>query len=220
MNSSPIRYQSKVLALESCSSSCYRLFVDRCDMPFQAGHEIMVHGAEPFEDRQYSVASGTDENHLEIFFRLIPDGVLTPKLAQLTAGDPIEFTGPFGSFLIRDPAKPLVFIATGTGIAPAMSFLSSDPALDIEIFHGVRLAEDLVSLDGLAKEKYHACISQEMNSEHYQGRVTQKLNEIELNRGADYYLCGANEMILEVHRSLKERGVPEEHIYSEAYYFW
>jgi len=220
MENLPVKYSSKVVALNQLSASMYELVLERSAMPFIAGHEIMIHGESPHHDRQYSIASSEDEDQLKVLFRLIPEGELTPQLVTLRAGDPLTFTGPFGSFILRDKQAHNVFIATGTGIAPALSFIKTHPSLNLSVYHGVRVVEDLISRELFSPEQYQACVSKEAAADLFAGRVTQKLAEDQLDPEAHYYLCGANEMILEVHALLKSKGIPDSQLFSEAYYFW
>lgn len=93
-------------------------------------------------DRPYSIACGEQDEALLILYRVIPEGKLTPHLITLKPGDPLECTGPFGSFVLHDPARPLVFIATGTGIAPCRGFIKTYPQLNLTVIHGVRAARN------------------------------------------------------------------------------
>jgi len=220
MSANPIRYESKVIALNALSDRGYELVLDRAGMSFQAGKEIMLHGAEPTDDRQYSIASGEQDEHLHLLFRLIPDGALTPQLVGWKPGDACAFTGPFGSFLLRDFLAPIVFVATGTGIAPAVSFAKTYEGLEMTVLHGVREEADLMGRALFENGAYHPCVTQQDDTVFFKGRVTAKLKDMELPDDAHYYLCGANDMILEVRGLLKGRGVADDCIFSEAYYFW
>ena len=217
----PERYTSRVVSnLPVCETS-YEIVIERAGLNFEAGHEIMIHGDTPDEDRQYSIASGIAEEHLHILYRVIPDGLMTPKLKQKQAGDAIEFTGAIGSFLIRDFLAPMVFVATGTGIAPAAWFVRSHQGLNLTLLHGVRDVQDLFYRDQFPPETYHACISGEVeDTEHFKGRVTHFLADQVYPDDTHYYLCGSNDMILETRRMLKDRNVPDNQIFTEAYYFW
>src|SRR5271154_2792381 len=68
--------------------------------------------------RPYSIASLPDDNRLELCLNLVHQGVFTPHLFAMQPGDSVEMSSPLGFFVVRAPAKDVLFIATGTGIAP------------------------------------------------------------------------------------------------------
>jgi len=84
--------------------------------------------------RPYTIASSPSEMlHLEFYINLVSQGKLTPSLWQaeviegLLSGNPATraaISGPRGRFVI-DPAdeRDLVFVASGTGLAPFISML-------------------------------------------------------------------------------------------------
>jgi len=77
--------------------------------------------------RAYSIASSSlASEFLEFYIVEVPSGVLTPRLFALKVGDPLwvgpKFTGLFTLDQVA-PERNLVFIATGTGLAPYMSML-------------------------------------------------------------------------------------------------
>lgn len=221
MTQPPVRRSAAIIdRIEHCPGSIELRF-ERHGVAFKAGEEIQVHGEDHTQDRVYSLLHGENDPFLSILFRVVPDGLMSPRLAALKTGDILHFTGPFGSFVLRDPARPAWFIATGTGIAPCLSFLRSHPSLDLTVLHGARLASELYERDLLQAScrAYHPCVSRETGTD-FHGRVTDLLPTLTLNDRADYYLCGANAMITDVRKQLLSRGIPDSSIFTEAYYFW
>lgn len=210
-----------MISNEPVSPTARLLVFERKGLEFEPGREIMIHGQDVTQDRQYSIASGIGDAYLEVLYRIIPEGVLTPQLAKLVAGDSLEFTGPFGSFLLRDPAANNVFIATGTGIAPALCFAKSHPDLPLTIYHGVRDATDSLDANAVPACTVHNCVSgTNVPDGSFAGRVTALLPTHTFPTNTHYYLCGSNDMIIEVRKQLKQRGVADDRIFSEAYFFW
>ena len=205
--------ESRVLA-----PSAYHLIVRRNEFVFQAGMVVTIHGSDPLENRDYTICSGMNDHDLHILYRYIPTGRLTSKLVQLKVGDSVEMSGPFGQFVVRDPTRPSVFIATGTGIAPCRSYVRSHPSLPLTILHGARRSHDLFFANDFRDKNYFPCVSQEF-FKGFQGRVTDRLSLMNFDTDTHYYLCGAYEMIYDVSTLLKERGVPPSHIFTEAYYY-
>lgn len=108
--------------------------------------------------RSYSIASGPHESEAyELCIAFVEQGKLTPKLHGLHAGARIWHDAvPKGHFtmeLVPD-GLDLVFVATGTGIAPFVSMLRTYRSLPLRfrhfvIVHGAREASDLAYHDEL-----------------------------------------------------------------------
>ncbi|HOX25146.1 MAG TPA: ferredoxin--NADP reductase [Candidatus Krumholzibacteria bacterium] len=111
--------------------------------------------------RAYSIASSSLQGrYFEFFVALVRTGALTPRLFALEQGDRV-FLGRriVGMFTLGDvpPGKDVVFVATGTGLAPYLSMLRSRYAFDAGqrtvVVHGSRVSYDLgyrSELEGLA----------------------------------------------------------------------
>ena len=79
--------------------------------------------------RAYSIASHREENHLfEFYISQVKTGQLTPRLFALEQGSRLYVgTRIVGMFKLSDTPEDvdIVMVATGTGVAPYMSFLRS-----------------------------------------------------------------------------------------------
>jgi ferredoxin--NADP+ reductase len=101
--------------------------------------------------RAYSIVSSPHEKGpLEFYLVLIEDGSATTRLFALYPGDRLWMSPKItGTFLLSKAPEDvnLVFVATGTGIAPFVSMLRSDLRADtkrrIALFHGVRESRHL-----------------------------------------------------------------------------
>ena len=71
------------------------------------------------ESRFYTVSSPDVAETFEITVEIDPDGDLGPHLAEISAGDTVELSGPFGSSYYEDESRVLV-IAGGPGVGPAV----------------------------------------------------------------------------------------------------
>jgi ferredoxin--NADP+ reductase/benzoate/toluate 1,2-dioxygenase reductase subunit len=213
----PVRtVETTVLASRALSETGFALTLDRHDIHFRAGMLLTIHSPDPTEDRDYTIASGEQDPHLQILYRYIPTGRLTSRLVQLQPGHPVRLSAPYGRFTLQDPHRPIVFVATGTGIAPARSYLRSHPTLDLTILHGARNPEDLFYATEFAHCQYHPCLSRHPDSPQH---VTTLLESLPLPPDAHFYLCGAYEMIFDATQILTSRGIPPTHIFTEAYYY-
>ncbi len=109
--------------------------------------------------RSYSIASSPLEREAyELCIALVQEGQLTPRLHGLEVGDRLwHDASPKGAFTLeRVPrGRDLVFVATGTGIAPFVSMLRAcgrDPGRfrRLAVVHGARERSDLAYHDELA----------------------------------------------------------------------
>lgn len=207
-----------MLENRSLSETGYELVLERGDLAFRAGELVSLYGAGRLDCRDYTIASGEGDSTLRVLYRLVPEGVLTPQLRALNPGDSIDLSGPYGTFVLREIDRPVVFIATGTGIAPAVAYARTFPKLDLTIVHGSSREEDLFYREAFSGYSYYPCVSS-VPVEGFCGRVTRRLERLELDENAHYYLCGANEMIYEVQDLLADRQVPAAHVFTEPYYY-
>jgi ferredoxin--NADP+ reductase len=106
---------------------------------------------DAFLRRAYSIASSSrDRQFLEFYLVEVPSGALTPRLFALKAGDRL-WLGPkvTGLFTLDQvpPDQNVIFIATGTGLAPYMSMLrthlEAGETRRYGIIHGARSSRDL-----------------------------------------------------------------------------
>jgi len=75
--------------------------------------------------RAYSVASSPAEDDIEICVRRVPGGKLSPRLCDdLAVGEAVTVRGPYGELVLQDRSpRDMIFLATGTGVAPFKSMI-------------------------------------------------------------------------------------------------
>jgi len=184
--------------------------------------------------RAYSVASAPSEtNRFELCLNRVEPGHLSPRLFEMKPGDRMEMRQPLGLFVMRQPPRDSIFIATGTGIAPFRSILqahlnaSSPP---FTLLFGVRYESHLLyrsEFEELAQRypqfRFWPTLTRpEAGWNGRQGRVQAHLAEaigaIGERRGeVDFYLCGLKEMVDEVRGILKSQGYERKQIFYEKY---
>lgn len=208
-----------VVKLNRLCDDGYELILERGGIALKPGQLINIHGRNRLEDRSYTVCSGCRDAYLSVLFKIVPDGILTPQLVDLKPGDSVCISGPYGEFTVRDISRPLIFIATGTGVAPCRAYFRSHDHLDMTLIHGVRYEKDLYYRDELRALSYDPCLSREKVDGLFHGRVTDFVDKQEYPENSHYYLCGANEMIYEIQELLEKRGIEPDRIFTEAYYY-
>ena len=211
------RYSSRVVSSRQISPTAWELTFERCGLSLHAGQLVRLHDRAGLHHRSYTVASGEHDEHLQILYRHIPDGHLTPELVKLSPGDPLEVSGPFGEFVLRDRSRPLVFVATGTGLAPCLAYTRTYRDLNLTLLHGVRTVSDLFYREWFDGPRYHPCVSRE-NGAGFHGRVTALLPTLTFAPDTHFYLCGANAMIFEAQSLLESLGFTSDAVFNEAYY--
>lgn len=100
--------------------------------------------------RAYSIVSAPDQDFLEYYGVIVPDGLFTTKLKAIRPGDPIWIDRMRFGFMTANrfaDGEDLWMLATGTGLGPFISMLR-DPAVwksfrTLVLVHGVRHASEL-----------------------------------------------------------------------------
>jgi len=151
-------------------------------------------------------------------------------LFHLLVGDKTHFKGPAGHFYLReDPGRELLFVASGTGIAPIRSMLlanaeRSDPR-PATLFWGLRSQRDLYDQEELAElsrrtPTFTAITTLSRPDPGWSGssgRVLKLIEErISSVKNLAVYLCGNSAMIADATALLQKKGLCP--IYREKYY--
>jgi CDP-4-dehydro-6-deoxyglucose reductase len=181
--------------------------------------------------RAYSIASAPDgDNRFELCLNHVPEGPFSTYLFRLQPGDELAMDGPLGYFVLRQPVREALFVATGTGIAPIRSMIThllghgSDARL--RLLFGSRRPETILYRDQfeqLASRHpnftFHPTLSRAPESwSGLRGHVQQHLFELlEGRTDLDVYVCGLKAMVNDVRARLKEAGFDRKHIIYEKY---
>jgi ferredoxin--NADP+ reductase len=212
-------FAAKIQKVEEIAPEKFLLTFDK-HFDLKAGQVVAIAANEQHDPRIYSICSGKNEQFLQILFDLKTDGTLTPQLAKMQPGSTIYVSKPYGSFL-PDTETPMWWIASGTGIAPFHSMISSGFVAD-KLLHGARTASNFYferTFKQALKENYIRCNSGSDGRGDFFGRVTTWLENISnLPKHNKYYLCGRALMVVEVRDLLIARGIPYENIVSEIFF--
>lgn len=203
---------------------------------FSAGQFITfkIDDAAPPCFRAYSISSSPQNPaQMEVCVKIVANGRGSNWLNKLKINDKVQFIGPNGKFVFNAaPDKKVLFIATGTGIAPFKSMiedqlLSKNNKQQMHLLFGLRhingifykeLFEDLAAQH--PNFKFDLTLSRPENGDWpgKTGRVTDLLQQIEIDpRQTEVYICGLKDMIESVGAILKEKGLPEEAVHFEKY---
>lgn len=209
---------SKVLEVRKLTELTAVVRFERDGLEFEPGQYIRVGIEGDPEIRDYSVYSGADADYLEVLVRRVEDGFVSKQLCDLEVGEKVNVGGPYGHFkLIPDVRnKPLLFIATGSGISPYHSFAESYPDLQYRLIHGTSKLEEAYESHVYGDNYFH-CVSREDGGD-FKGRVTDYLRTLDIPRDTHAFLCGNCDMIYETFDLLQEKGLPTAQIHTEVYF--
>ena len=179
--------------------------------------------------RSYSIASSPSNFNLEFIIKNYPNGQFSNYLfKQARINDLIRIEGPKGMYIFpKHLEQNVIFLSSGTGIAPNISLLKN--ALENEIvkphqitlIHGQRKVSEHI-YHGLINHfkdiKVIWAISRENSEGYFKGHVQDALLEQNYDLGStQVFACGNPNMILEARQVLLENGLSETNFKSDAF---
>jgi len=180
--------------------------------------------------RAYSIASAPRTgNRFDLCLNRVEGGHLSPYLFDMQPGDTIQMTPPLGTFVLRDPPRDSILIATGTGIAPFRAFLEAhlrEGSPEFTLLFGVRNESNMLfrsEFEGLVALNPHFRFWPTLSRPDpswtgLKGHVQNHLKEaIGGRRELDFYLCGLKAMVDDVRGILKGMGFDRKQIRYEKY---
>lgn len=180
--------------------------------------------------RAYSIASLPAGNRFELCLNLVHEGHFSPHLFAMKPGDSVEMTDPLGFFVVRNPSKDAVFVATGTGIAPfrsmAPDYLMHPQAKELTLVFGARHERTIYyrhEFEALAERYSHFRFWPTLSRPEpsWSGRTghvqLHLLEAIGARRDLDVYICGLKTMVDDIRAILKQMGFDRKQIIFEKY---
>ena len=210
------RCTSRLLRRVRLSESAFEIEIERPEgFLFTPGQHVrfFTGGA----GRDYSMTSGPADAALAFCVRRA-GGEVSSALEDAPLGSTLSFSGPRGLFGLAASPRPIVWAATGVGIAPFVSMVRAGTG-GFTLLHGVRQAGDLHYRDPLesAASRYVPCLSGGDAPGCFRGRVTEWAAG-RLPRGEhDFYLCGSRSMIRDFLLLVDERH-PGSRVYTEIFF--
>ncbi|PWU22322.1 MAG: phenol 2-monooxygenase [Bdellovibrio sp.] len=202
---------------------------------FQAGQFATLHVPHSPKPvlRAYSFASDDREKTgFTLVFKKVAGGIASEYVWRSREGEYLDFTGPFGRVVFKEPANSQVFLlCTGSGIAQHLSFIKSKadllPQVRFRLYFGLANEAELFYVEELARlqkrfANLHCHLTLAQPSSQWRGLlgyVQEHLNPAEyLGHPATFYLCGNGEMIKTTRKLLTERDqVVSSEIIAEAF---
>jgi len=211
----------------------YSLRVEAPRLPFVAGQfvKIALDVAGERIARPFSMVNAPDDPTLEFYGVIVPDGPLSPRLAELLPGDVLYLSANPSGFLVMaevPDTETLWMIATGTGLAPFLSILRTETPwrrfARVVLVHAVRRACELTYRDLLgALQQEHgdrlrlvSFVSREWAPGALAGRIPAAIEDRRLEAAAGtafapesshVMLCGNPDMVKDATAALGGRGL-------------
>lgn len=181
--------------------------------------------------RSYSVANApSTDNLIELHVGRVEGGAMSEYwFEKAQVNDLLRLHGPQGTFFLRDLAgADLVFLATGTGIAPIKAMLEglkgvpiSDRPASISVYWGGRTSEDIYwtpSVSELKLDFVPVLSRADADWAGARGYIQEALLASKCNTSTSLvYACGSIAMIHSVHVQLQARGLPDRRFHSDAF---
>jgi len=193
--------------------------------------------------RAYSIASAPIEKQsLRLLIRIatpppgapdsVPPGIVSSYLFGLKPGDDVEIAGPYGTFLVADTDREMIFVGGGAGMAPMRSMILDQldrvrTARKISFWYGARNLRELFYEEDFDRlqaehENFHwtVALSEPAAEDHWRGEtgfVHEVLDRCYLANhpapaACEYYLCGPPMMIKAVLGLLARLGVDRDSV--------
>ncbi len=185
--------------------------------------------------RSFSMASARlPDNMVDFHIRRIQGGFFTgEQLLAMQPQMPLCIEIPLGTFCYHeDDWRPLIMVATGTGLAPIKAILESlldnDDCPPVSLYWGMRseadlyLSQEIESWQGRLYEFNFIPVLSRAGAE-WQGRRGYVQHAViddfdDLSEHA-VYMCGSPDMIAEAKSLFAGKGASLDHIYSDSFTF-
>ena len=186
--------------------------------------------------RSFSMANAPhDDEFVRLHVRHVPGGQFTDHVfGKMKERDILRFEGPHGTFFLReDSAKPVIFVASGTGFAPIQAILEHafNKGLDrpMVLYWGGRRPKDLY-LDALARTwavehanfRYVPVVSDALPEDAWSGRTGFVHRAVmadfpDLSR-YQVYACGVPIMVDSARADfVSQCKLPEDEFYADSF---
>ena len=229
-------YVGRVARMELLADDVMRLLIALPageHIAFNAGQYINIQLADG-QQRAFSFANRPDgRDEIELHVRRVPGGLFTGHVfTSMREGDLLHFTGPFGSFSLRESDRPIILVAGATGFAPVKSIIeeafhrgSRRPML---LYWGGRRRRDLYMLQ-LAEEwqrqhdnfSFVPVLSEPVVEDAWRGRTglvhAAILEDLPDMSGCEIYVCGSVKMVETAVPAFLARGMSEDACFSDAF---
>lgn len=210
------------------------------DFAWLPGQHLNIRGGDDVR-RSYSICTPPASGRLRIGVKRLPGGAFSEGVVdRLRVGDELEVMTPAGRFTVEvDPtaARSYVAIAAGSGITPVLSIigalLEGEPGSTVTLVYANRTHRSVMFLDEVhdLKDRFPArlqivhVLSREASEVELlsgrldSARLTAILEALVPVTDVDqWFLCGPQQMLVELRATLADLGVPAGHVHAELFH--
>lgn len=199
-------------------------------LSYRPGQHIDITAASGLT-RSYSLARGISSGGaLELHVRKVAGGLMSNYwFSEAKSGDLLRINGPKGTFFLRDVGGlDLVFLATGTGIAPIRAILEDlngvvglEKPASVSLYWGGRILQDLYLDKSEFKEGVNYCPTLSRGDASWGGHREYVQNLALMHGGplsnVRVYACGSSTMIEDARLRFVNAGLKPEHFIFDAF---
>jgi len=225
----PCRIKSISYPVENITEIILRL-PPTAQFNFLEGQYVDIIGPNSIR-RSYSIASSSSAAEITLYIKRVTNGQLSQYwFGEAKQNDLLRLEGPKGTFYLRGNHHKLIFLATGTGIAPIIATLNKleenalqgdDFGFDIELYWGNRYEHEFFWQPEYKniKVKFTSVVSQP--SSEWGGSIGYVqdvlLDKTTLSDDCEVYACGSQSMIESARMKLLDEGLAEACFFSDAF---
>ena len=210
------------------------------EFAFTAGQHVAILGPDDVR-RSYSLASTPRSGVLRIGIKKLAGGTFSQGvLPELTVGDTLAVMRPAGRFTVvpdRGARRRYAAIAAGSGITPVLSMITTlleeEPHSFVTLVFANRTHRSIMFADEVAglKDRFparfqliHVLSRETQDVELLSGRLdaTRLKGILDAWLPPDdvdaWFLCGPQQMVLDLREALLEAGVPGERVHGELFH--
>jgi CDP-4-dehydro-6-deoxyglucose reductase len=175
--------------------------------------------------RSYSIASPVSSSEIQLIIKNYTGGKMSDYwFNQSRINDLLRLEIPKGTFFLRNhqDKETLIFLATGTGIAPIKAMIESDSNRakllgfkKIVVLWGMKYGSEIFWRPSDSPIDFIPVLSREIQPKKY---VQDSIRELKINwANSVVYACGSNEMIQTARQISVDLGLNPIHFYSDAF---
>lgn len=228
-------YFAKLIFRNNIAPNIYHLrfeLINNKNLEHTPGQYLLLKIKDQY--RQYSIFNyNKKHNEFDLIIEYFQKGLASEYLIALKNGETSEFKGPAGIFVQKQVVRPIVYLATGTGIAPILemirSIISENTKYPLFLFWGLSRFQSVYlkeTLDAFCCQnylfKYAICLSREtvddppLYSGYIQDNIDNLLEDLLINQ-CDVYVCGGKNAVEGLREFAKSMGVGKSRLFFERF---